>query len=202
MSIIADDNDFKLGKKERNPIIKAETIEFDKNFENCIRPKSFDTYIGQSALKETLKITIEAAKTRKKEHIYQAAMMDPHTGAELSLDDIGYVTFSLKFTDMDTSKVVPFDIYWVNENWSGDSVTWNTKPQMIDDEPYGLVSDLHIALAADVRLRFVSNGVFVRQRITREDHVAKLSVAVVALEVVVGIGVIAHRLAQGGQGQS
>ena len=55
--------------------------------------------------------------------------------SELSLDDIGYVTFSLKFTDMDTSKVVPFDIYWVNENWSGDSVTWNTKPQMIDDEP-------------------------------------------------------------------
>lgn len=74
--------------------------------------------------------------------------------------------------------------------------------QMVDDEPYGLVSDLHIALAADVRLRFVSNGVFVRQWVAREDHVAKLSVAVVALEVVVGIGIIAHRLAQGGQGQS
>lgn len=33
-------------------------------------------------------LTIEAAVTRKKEAIYQAAMMDPHTGAELSIDDI------------------------------------------------------------------------------------------------------------------
>jgi alpha-galactosidase len=33
-------------------------------------------------------LTIEAAKTRKREHIYHAAMMDPHTAAELSLDDI------------------------------------------------------------------------------------------------------------------
>jgi alpha-galactosidase len=33
-------------------------------------------------------LTIEAARTRKKEHIYHAAMLDPHTAAELSLDDI------------------------------------------------------------------------------------------------------------------
>ncbi len=33
-------------------------------------------------------ITIEAARTRKKELIYQAAMLDPHTAAELSIDDI------------------------------------------------------------------------------------------------------------------
>ncbi|MDR1324765.1 MAG: alpha-glucosidase/alpha-galactosidase [Treponema sp.] len=33
-------------------------------------------------------LTIEAARTRKREHIYHAAMMDPHTAAELSLDDI------------------------------------------------------------------------------------------------------------------
>lgn len=33
-------------------------------------------------------LTIEAAVTGKKEHIYQAAMMDPHTAAELSIDDI------------------------------------------------------------------------------------------------------------------
>ncbi len=32
--------------------------------------------------------TIEAAVTKKKEHIYHAAMLDPHTAAELSLDDI------------------------------------------------------------------------------------------------------------------
>lgn len=33
-------------------------------------------------------LTIEAAMTGKKEHIYQAAMLDPHTSAELSIDDI------------------------------------------------------------------------------------------------------------------
>lgn len=33
-------------------------------------------------------LTIEAAMTSKKEHIYHAAMLDPHTAAELSIDDI------------------------------------------------------------------------------------------------------------------
>ena len=33
-------------------------------------------------------LTIEAARTRKREDIYHAAMLDPHTAAQLSLDDI------------------------------------------------------------------------------------------------------------------
>ncbi|HDX9591425.1 TPA: alpha-glucosidase/alpha-galactosidase [Bacillus pseudomycoides] len=33
-------------------------------------------------------LTIEAAITGKREHVYQAAMLDPHTAAELSIDDI------------------------------------------------------------------------------------------------------------------
>ena len=33
-------------------------------------------------------LTIEAALTRKKDYIYQAAMLDPHTSAELSIDQI------------------------------------------------------------------------------------------------------------------
>ena len=33
-------------------------------------------------------LAIEAAVTHKKEHIYQAAMMDPHTGSELDIDTI------------------------------------------------------------------------------------------------------------------
>ena len=33
-------------------------------------------------------LTIEAAVTKKKDAIYQAAMMDPHTASELSIDDI------------------------------------------------------------------------------------------------------------------
>ncbi|SFK98707.1 alpha-galactosidase [Paenibacillus sp. 1_12] len=33
-------------------------------------------------------LTLEAAATGKKEHIYHAALLDPHTAAELSIDDI------------------------------------------------------------------------------------------------------------------
>ncbi|MDF2836340.1 MAG: alpha-galactosidase [Paenibacillus sp.] len=33
-------------------------------------------------------LTIEAAITKKRDHIYHAAMLDPHTSAELSMDDI------------------------------------------------------------------------------------------------------------------
>ena len=34
------------------------------------------------------RLTVEAALTRKREHIYHAAMLDPHTAAELDLDQI------------------------------------------------------------------------------------------------------------------
>ena len=33
-------------------------------------------------------LTIEAARTKKREHVYQAAMLDPHTGSELDIDTI------------------------------------------------------------------------------------------------------------------
>ena len=33
-------------------------------------------------------LTIEAARTLKKDYIYQAVMMDPHTAAELPIDNI------------------------------------------------------------------------------------------------------------------
>lgn len=47
-------------------------------------------------------LTIEAAVTRKKEHIYQAAMLDPHTGSELDPDTI------VKMVD---------DLIETHENW-------------------------------------------------------------------------------------
>ena len=47
----------------REAVLPAEN-EFDKNFENNIRPKTLDEYIGQSQLKETLKISLEAAQKR------------------------------------------------------------------------------------------------------------------------------------------
>jgi alpha-galactosidase len=33
-------------------------------------------------------LTVEAALTRRREHIYHAAMLDPHTAAELDLEQI------------------------------------------------------------------------------------------------------------------
>ena len=65
MSIIADDNFKIVGEKgDKNPVIKPEELEYDRSFENSIRPKTFDTYIGQTGIKDTLKITIQAAKKR------------------------------------------------------------------------------------------------------------------------------------------
>lgn len=40
-------------------------------------------------------LTVEAALTGKREHIYHAAMLDPHTGAELTLDQIWAMTDEL-----------------------------------------------------------------------------------------------------------
>ena len=62
MAIFSDDNKEKTycKPKEKNPLIKTEEIEYDKTFENSIRPSTFADYIGQTELKETLKVSIEA----------------------------------------------------------------------------------------------------------------------------------------------
>lgn len=65
MAIISDDDEFRGKCFDKCENIKPEVIEFDKSFENNIRPKTFGTYIGQSGLKETLQISIEAAKKRE-----------------------------------------------------------------------------------------------------------------------------------------
>jgi len=66
LAIISDGEKFKSEKtqKETRENICAKTTDYDNCFETNIRPKSFDEYIGQSQLKETLKISIEAAKKR------------------------------------------------------------------------------------------------------------------------------------------
>lgn len=66
MAIISDDDKSIKKGVLKNPIIKSESIEYDKTFETSIRPKTFDDYIGQSELKETLKVTLEAARLRNK----------------------------------------------------------------------------------------------------------------------------------------
>lgn len=64
MAIIPSDEqdyDINVSTKKRDEVTPCET-DFDKNFENNIRPKKFEDYIGQTSLKDTLKISIEAAK--------------------------------------------------------------------------------------------------------------------------------------------
>ena len=62
-----DDKEFLKAKQTTTPTKKNKDLEtkeiaFDTSFESNIRPKKLDEYIGQSALKSTLKISIEAAK--------------------------------------------------------------------------------------------------------------------------------------------
>ena len=64
MAIISDDDNIKF-EKQRNENTSKEEISYDMSFEANIRPKFFDEYVGQSALKSTLKISIEAAKKRE-----------------------------------------------------------------------------------------------------------------------------------------
>ncbi len=40
-------------------------------------------------------LTVEAALTGKREHVYHAAMLDPHTAAELDLDQIWHLVDDL-----------------------------------------------------------------------------------------------------------
>ncbi|MFA7658055.1 MAG: Holliday junction branch migration DNA helicase RuvB [Candidatus Gastranaerophilaceae bacterium] len=67
MAIISDDEEFNNKDECVDKCIdtKPEAIDFDRSFENNIRPKTFENYIGQGGLKETLKISIEAAKKRE-----------------------------------------------------------------------------------------------------------------------------------------
>ena len=68
MSIISDDNDSinTNFKADKNPVTKPDESENDSFFENSIRPKDFNSYIGQANLLKHLKITIEASRKREK----------------------------------------------------------------------------------------------------------------------------------------
>ena len=64
--IFSDDNDDKLKEiRQKKEKLSPSITEYDMSFENNIRPKTFDSYIGQSNLKSMLKISIEAAKKRE-----------------------------------------------------------------------------------------------------------------------------------------
>lgn len=65
MAIFSDDDNIKKEKPQKSEDTTAEETSYDMSFEANIRPKHFDDYVGQSTLKSTLKISIEAAKKRE-----------------------------------------------------------------------------------------------------------------------------------------
>jgi len=62
--MIISDNEQNKPKPSTNPDLSKECMECEECYEKNIRPLTFDDYIGQSAIKETLKISIEASKKR------------------------------------------------------------------------------------------------------------------------------------------
>lgn len=66
--MIVSDNEnnknIKALKVGQNPDLSASCMNNEECYEKNIRPLTFDDYIGQSAIKETLKISIEASKKR------------------------------------------------------------------------------------------------------------------------------------------
>lgn len=63
--IISDNEDKPKQIRKKTDKLSPSVTDFDMTFENNIRPKTFDSYIGQSNLKSMLKISIEAAKKRE-----------------------------------------------------------------------------------------------------------------------------------------
>ncbi|MDR0408458.1 MAG: Holliday junction branch migration DNA helicase RuvB [Campylobacteraceae bacterium] len=45
-------------------VVEIEKIKFDNEYENSLRPKSWDDYIGQDKIKKNLRVFIEASKKR------------------------------------------------------------------------------------------------------------------------------------------
>lgn len=64
MAIFSDDNKNKIEKPSKTKETEPKISDYDLVYESNIRPKTFDEYIGQTNLKTTLKISIEASKKR------------------------------------------------------------------------------------------------------------------------------------------
>ena len=65
--MILDDsekNSISIKSSKKADDLNKNEVEFDRTYDKNIRPKTFDDYIGQDSVKNTLKITIEAAKKR------------------------------------------------------------------------------------------------------------------------------------------
>ncbi|MBQ7294318.1 MAG: DNRLRE domain-containing protein [Clostridia bacterium] len=53
----------------------------------------------------------------------------------LDVRDVGYAELCFKFSAIESSKEVHFDVYLVDDNWDGDTVTWNTQPKKLNESP-------------------------------------------------------------------
>ena len=64
--IVSDNENNKISKalKQSNPDLSASCNKNEEGYEKNICPLTFDDYIGQTSIKETLKISIEASKKR------------------------------------------------------------------------------------------------------------------------------------------
>ena len=67
MTIISANNNHnnnKSSSKRKSRNIVASEIDIDRSLDKSLRPKRFDDYIGQTQIKNTLFISIKAAKQR------------------------------------------------------------------------------------------------------------------------------------------
>ncbi len=62
--MIISDSEQNKPKTTTNPDLSKECMECEECYEKNIRPLNFEDYIGQSSIKETLKISIKASKKR------------------------------------------------------------------------------------------------------------------------------------------
>lgn len=63
--MIDDQKAKKPGREKRPGLLKGEETTYDYKVENTVRPKRLDEYIGQTALKGSIQIGLDAAKSRK-----------------------------------------------------------------------------------------------------------------------------------------
>jgi len=53
----------------------------------------------------------------------------------LELKDVGYAEFAINFFAIEEGANVHFDVYLVEDNWNGKSVTWNSQPKKLNETP-------------------------------------------------------------------
>ena len=63
-AILPDSHQAEPPRKERPGLMKSQETGYDSRLENTIRPKALSEYIGQSSLKESIQIGLDAAKNR------------------------------------------------------------------------------------------------------------------------------------------